>query len=198
MTSKPDKSKSGLIREQPLTYDDYAALDDGNRYELLGGKLELMSPAPTIKHQVISFEMQKRMASTCELEYLILYSPVDLILSATDVCQPDLVMIHRTRLDILSARGIEGIPDLVVEIVSPSSLKRDKLRKLKLYAASGIPEYWIVDPAGGTLEQHMLYEGRYDLCNIYIGDESVRSERIACLSFTMEDIMNSIPDLPDR
>jgi Uma2 family endonuclease len=104
---KSDK-KEKIIREQPLTYDDYAAL------------------------------------------------PEDGILKSTEVRQPDIVMIHRNRLNIITKRGIEGASDLVVEILSPSSIKRDKVSKLKSYAQYKIPEYWIVDPSNGILEQYIL------------------------------------------
>lgn len=110
-----------------MTYNDYALLDDGNRYELVSGKLELMSPAPSVTHQIISFEMQKTIGKSCEADYLILYAPIDVILSDMEVRQPDLVLIDRKHLDIVSNRGIEGAPDIVIEILSTSTLKRDKI-----------------------------------------------------------------------
>jgi Uma2 family endonuclease len=194
MASK--KTKQEIVREQPMTYDHYAALDDGNRYELVDGQLELMSPAPTVSHQVISFQIQKHIAHTCEKDYLILYAPVDLILSPTEVRQPDLVLIQRSRLHIISKRGIEGAPDLVVEILSPSTRRRDKIGKLKTYAKYQIPEYWIVEPESGTLEQYQCVDGIYQLTDIYSGEEVVGSIHIPCVSFTMEEIMRSIADLP--
>ncbi|MBW5446937.1 hypothetical protein GE107_12785 [Cohnella sp. CFH 77786] len=133
-----------------MTYHDYAALDDDNRYELVDGVLELLT-APAVPHQVLSFQLQRRIADTCENEYLILHSPIDVILSPTDVRQPDLVLI---------------------------------------------PEYWIVDPGNGTLEQYERFEGMYELTDIYEGEERVRSNRIPYVSFTMEEIMASLRDLP--
>ncbi|MEQ4482527.1 Uma2 family endonuclease [Cohnella silvisoli] len=143
-----ERDNQPIIREQQVTYDDYAQLpDDGKRYEVADGVLELMSPAPSPKHQVISYQMQTLLTNNCQLEYIIFASPVDLILSAKEVRQPDLVMVHRSRMEIITRRGIEGIPDLVAEILSPHSVKRDKQQKLKSYAAYQIPEYWIIDPA---------------------------------------------------
>lgn len=189
---KKDQSKF-RIKEHGLTYDDYAAIDDGNRYELASGQLELMSPAPSVTHQMLSFEMQKIISRSCESNYIILNAPIDVILSATEVRQPDLVLIQRNRIDILSKRGVEGAPDLVVEILSPSSLKRDKIHKLKSYAYYGIPEYWIVDPATGVLEQFILQDDRYELINIFQGTEPVTSPNIPCISFTMAGIIDKIP-----
>lgn len=198
MNHKSSNQKPEIIKEISLTYEDYAAIDDGNRYELTEGQLELMSPAPSITHQIISFELQKKITISCELDYLILYAPVDVILSSTEVRQPDIVLVKRNRLDIVSNRGIEGAPDLVIEILSPSTLKRDKIDKLEVYARFHIPEYWIVDPNSGVLEQFVLREERYELHDIFQQDELITSPNIPCVSFTMDMIMEKIPDLSDR
>ncbi|GGB36338.1 Uma2 family endonuclease [Virgibacillus dakarensis] len=184
-----------MIKESNLTYDDYASIDDGNRYELVNGQLELMSPAPAVTHQLISHQMQKIITHSCESDYFILYAPVDVILSSKEVRQPDLVLLHRSRIDILRNRGIEGAPDLVVEILSPSTLKRDKIDKLKTYARYKIPEYWIVEPASGMLEQYTLQDEQYTIFNVFQHNDNVSSPNVSCISFTMEEIMNNIPDI---
>lgn len=192
---KPDEH----VKEGRLTYDDYAALPDqeGVHYELVDGVLELMTPSPTAKHQVISARMQFLLTQTCDEDYLILDAPMDVILSRHEVRQPDLIMIHRSRLSIVTKRGIEGPPDLVVEILSPSTVKRDKVGKLKTYEKYGIPEFWIVEASGTYLEQYVLKDERYELAEVFSGDEPVRSDRLPCVSFTMNDILRKIPDLPD-
>lgn len=199
---KPNKSpnkKPDIVREQPMTYGDYAELpDDGNRYELVEGVLEMMSPSATIKHQMISFQIQKKLSQSCEDEYYILNAPLDVILSPTEVRQPDLVMIHRDRIHIMKNHGIEGAPDLVVEILSPSSIRRDKVSKLKSYAFYAIPEYWIVDPGNSTLEQYVLHEQSYELIEVYDENEIIQSNHIPCVSFSMNEIMNKIPELYDH
>jgi len=185
-----------IIREHPVTYDAYAAMpDDGQRYELDDGVLELLS-APTPKHQIVSSQMHFLLTSSCHSEYLVLASPVDLILSPTEVRQPDLVMIHRSKLDIITARAIEGIPDLVVEIVSPHSVKRDRQRKRKVYEAYRIPEYWIVDPANASLEQYLLAGEKYELANLYDREETVLSARLPCVEFTMGSILEAAQGVP--
>ncbi|ALX50032.1 Uma2 family endonuclease [Lentibacillus amyloliquefaciens] len=184
-----------LIKETNLTYDDYASIDDGNRYELVEGQLELMSPAPSVTHQMISSQMQKKITESCESDFFILNAPIDVILADNEVRQPDLVLIHRKRLNILSNRGVIGPPDLVVEILSPSTLKRDKIDKLNTYANFGIPEYWIVEPKVGTLEQYSLHDDQYRLIDIFQDSEPVTSPDIPCISFTMAGIMERIPSL---
>lgn len=192
--SKKDKDK---IKETVLTYEDYSQIDDGNRYELANGELVLMSPAPSVTHQIISFQMQKRISQSCDSDYLILNSPIDVILSITEVRQPDLIIISKKRLNIVRKHGIEGPPDLVVEISSPSSRKRDKVDKLKSYAYYGILEFWIVEPELGTLEQYLLHETHYDLTEIFQNNEIITSPNIPCISFTMAEIMEKVPELRD-
>jgi Uma2 family endonuclease len=190
--------KPKIIREQSLTYEDYARLpEDGNRYELVDGVLEMMTPSATTKHQMVSAQIQKQLVQSCENEYFILDAPLDVILSPKEVRQPDLIIIHRSRVDIIKMRGIEGAPDLVVEILSPSSLKRDKISKLKSYAYYKIPEYWIVEPSNGSLEQFVLHESGYELVEVYTKDEKVKSDHMHCISFSMNDVMSKIPDIPD-
>ncbi|MCJ7842045.1 Uma2 family endonuclease [Lederbergia sp. NSJ-179] len=200
MYDKGKKEVSGhdLLKEKNLTYEDYASIDDGLRYELADGQLELMSPGASVTHQMLSFEMQKVIAKSCESEYLILCAPLDVILAPKEVRQPDLILVHRQRMNIIKKHGIEGPPDLVVEILSPSSIKRDKMDKLETYALYQIPEYWIVEPQTGILEAYILQGKQYKLANIFLEDEIVTSPHIPCLSFTMAEIMDKIPDLEDE
>lgn len=185
--------KRHKIKEEGLTYEDYANLDDENRYELVQGQLELMSPSPSTIHQMISFELQKNIANHCEQDYFIFYAPIDVILSPIEVRQPDIVLVSRKRINIITNRGIEGNPDLVIEILSPSSLKRDKIDKLKTYAQFSIPEYWIVEPNSNMLEQYLLTKGRYEIINVFKDDEQLSSPTIECISFTMSDVIKNIP-----
>jgi Uncharacterized protein conserved in cyanobacteria len=187
-----------LIKESPVTYEMYAEMvDDGNRYEISDGVLELMSPAPTPTHQSVSQELLFSLNASCRNEYIIYSSPIDVILSATEVRQPDLIMIHRSRMDIIGERGINGAPDLVVEITSKHSRRRDKVQKRIAYAKYGVSEYWIIDLVGFTLEQYVLDGERYELAEVYAEDETIRSEAVACASFSMNEIIRSLPIHPD-
>ena len=150
---KKKKSNQNILKESGLTYEDYAALDNQNRYELVKGQLELMSPSPTTTHQLLVSEINEHLSSKCKSDYFIFFAPIDVILSSNEVRQPDIALVDRKRIDILTNRGIEGAPDLIIEILSPSSLKRDKIDKLKTYDHFSIPEYWIVDPKSVSLEQ---------------------------------------------
>ncbi|WP_127583640.1 Uma2 family endonuclease [Paenibacillus koleovorans] len=196
MSEEEEKKKPDLVREQPVSYETYAAMpDDGNRYEVVDGKLELMSPGPVFAHQSVSGELEFLLKNSCRSDYVICDAPLDLILSDTDIRQPDLMMIHRSRLSILTRRGVEGAPDLVVEILSPGSRKRDKVGKARTYAKYGVPEYWIVDPDAVTLERYLLQEGKamFELEDLFEENDTVASDKLPCVSFCVKELFADIP-----
>jgi Uma2 family endonuclease len=90
-------------------------------------------------------------------------APVDVVLDSENIVQPDIVFVTATRLSIIERRGILGVPDLLVEIVSPSSVRRDRYDKRQLYARFGVKEYWIADPANKSLEVLSLKAAGYEL-----------------------------------
>ncbi|WP_135553441.1 Uma2 family endonuclease [Paenibacillus cymbidii] len=192
------KTYEEVIKESPVTYDLYANMaDDGNRYEIADGVLELMSPSPTTTHQSIIAGLHLKLNESCRNEFIIFLSPIDVILSDTEVRQPDIVMIHRTRKSIISNRGINGAPDLVVEVASEHSRRRDKVQKRIAYAKYGVPEYWIVDLSNFTLEQYVLHGDRYELIEVYAEDDTIHSITAPCASFSMKEIVQSLPIHPD-
>ena len=196
--NKKKKTYEDVIKESPVTYELYAnMIDDGNRYEISDGVLELMSPSPTFTHQSIIYELQYLLNNSCRNDFIIVSSPIDVILSETEVRQPDIVMIQRSRMSIISNRGINGAPDLVVEVTSVHSRKRDKVRKRIVYAQYGVPEYWIVDLANFTLEQYVRVENRYELVELYEGEDTIHSQTVPCASFSMNGIVQSLPLPPD-
>lgn len=149
--------------KKKLTYSDYATIpDDGKRYEVLEGGL-LVTPAPSPLHQRVSFRLQRQLADYFGARSLgeVFNAPIDVILSDHDIIQPDLVIVDRP--ERVSTRGIEGAPLLVVEILSPSTRKRDRTVKARRYAALGIPHFWLVDPDAHRLECYRAEGTRYSL-----------------------------------
>ncbi len=178
-----------LIKESGWTYEDYAKLpDNGNQYEIVAGMLEL-KPSASTSHQRISVQILKQLLDSCENDYIIIAAPMDVILSVQDTRQPDILMVHRSRARIVQEHAVVGPPDLVIEILSPSSIKRDRTMKLRTYAQFGVPEYWIADPIHMTIEQYSLTRtGQpYELLNVYTAEEYVESERIRCVRFKVGD-----------
>ena len=147
-----------------LTYQDYLELpDDGRRYEIHQGELSV-APAPGTAHQRSSGNLYSVLRQHVKSHHLgeLLYAPVDCILDDATIVQPDLIFMPNDRLALISERGIEGPPTLVVEILSRYSIRIDRVRKLQLYAHYGVPYYWIVDNEVRTIEAFRLVDGRYD------------------------------------
>jgi Uma2 family endonuclease len=148
-----------------LTYRDYAALpDDGKRYEVHDGELSVMT-APTSDHQIVSARLFTTLHRHVEARRLglVLYAPLDVILSDTTIVQPDIVYLDRERLPALERRGVEGPPTLVIEILSPTTAATDRSRKRALYTRYGVPNFWLVDPDVRVIEAYVLRGGEYAL-----------------------------------
>jgi Uma2 family endonuclease len=140
-------------RSVRLTYSDYLGFpEDGRRHEVLDGD-HYVTAAPYIRHQVVQQRLNFALSLIVEPAQLgqILSAPVDVLLSRHDIAQPDLLFIARERLEILTERNVQGAPDLVVEILSGSSLRLDREVKLEAYERTGVREYWIVDTAQDTI-----------------------------------------------
>ena len=148
------------------TFADYMAWDDGARYELIDGIAYAMSPSPNWIHQNICVKIVSRIANFLEGKPCMVFaSPFDVRLNADGeddtVVQPDiLVVCDRKKLDP-KGYGYRGAPEMVVEIVSPSTARMDRLVKYKKYQQFGVKEYWIVYPATRTVEVHLLANGQY-------------------------------------
>ena len=131
-----------------LTYEDYVLFpEDGLRHEILDGE-HYVTPAPFIRHQLVSGRLHSRLGPFIEKHRLgvVLYAPVDVILSPHDIAQPDLLFISHERAGILTEPNVQGAPDLVIEILSKKTRRRDEHLKLELYGRYGVLEYWMVDP----------------------------------------------------
>ena len=132
-----------------LTYDDFVLFpDDGKRHELIDGE-HYVTPSPNLKHQKVSGHLYLLIGGWLEDHPIgqIYYAPFDVVFSSHDVVEPDLLYLSNARLaDVLTPANVKGAPDLVIEIGSPGTRKRDETLKRRLYERSGVSEYWIVDP----------------------------------------------------
>jgi len=154
-----------------LTYDDYVRFpDDGLRHELIDGE-HYVSPSPIPLHQRVSRRLQRKLEDYFEPLRLgeVFNAPVDVILTNHDVVVPDLVVVAKASQ--ISAKAVEGAPLLVVEILSPSSVRRDRRLKFDRYAVLGIVHYWIVDPTAHVIDCYRLKEPRYEPVVRVSGDE---------------------------
>jgi Uma2 family endonuclease len=146
-----------------LTYGDYLALpDDGLRRELIGGTI-YMSPSLMPRHKKVALRLVLSLGTFVESSGLgeLYFAPLDIVLSPHDVVQPDVIFVAPERLHIVGKRGIQGAPDLVVEILSPATRRYDQQRKYRLYEHAGVREYWLLDPATASVTVHRLAARRY-------------------------------------
>jgi Uma2 family endonuclease len=157
------------------TYDDYLLLpDDGQRYEVLYGVL-CVTPAPRPKHQRGVSRLGRFLGTFVDSHRLgeVFVAPLDVKLPAgiSNPVEPDIVFFRRGNLPGEEDSFFEGVPDLIAEVLSPRTRRRDRTIKLKAYQEAGVPEYWIVDPEARTVEVYVLKDGRYvELCRGGVGD----------------------------
>lgn len=137
-----------------MTVDEFFALpDDGKRYELLDGVVEEMT-APNTKHQRVIGRLYVILVAILQDMALgeVLLAPYDVVLDDFTVLQPDLVYVSRGNASVITEANARGAPDLVIEVLSPSTRRKDVVRKSRLYARAGVPFYWIVDPEVDRIE----------------------------------------------
>jgi Uma2 family endonuclease len=146
-----------------LTYEDLLELpDDDQRHELIDGVHYVMS-SPALRHQRVvmrlGLSLGNFLGSTGVGE--VFFVAVDVVLSPYDVVVPDLVFVSEERRHLLREKNIPGAPDLIAEVLSPSTRHRDRLLKRRLFEREGVREYWILDPEKDTARIHRLVPGGY-------------------------------------
>jgi len=131
-----------------LTVEDYRATPEGTRYQLIEGELYAMSPSPKYTHQLIIWNLVGVFTRYLERHPVgrAFVAPFDVFLSENDVVQPDVFFVATAGLAAVQEDGIHGPPDLVIEILSPSTAQLDKKQKRRIYAKAGVKELWLVDP----------------------------------------------------
>ncbi len=153
------------LRPEPirLNYGDYCALpNDGKRYEILDGGLHV-SPSPRTIHQEVVGRLYEILVVHAREHELgrVFFAPFDVLLSHTDIVQPDVIFVARANASVITEANIRGIPELVVEVLSPSNPTYDTRDKRHVYARCGVPFYWMVDPQNKTLTELQLVEDDY-------------------------------------
>jgi Uma2 family endonuclease len=159
----------------PYRADDYWKLPEGEPVELIRGRL-IMSPSPTPLHQIVISSLSRVLQQAEDkADGLMIFAPMDVFFSDDTILQPDLLYISKGRRDMVGER-ITGAPDLVIEVLSRGTSRRDKTEKLDLYAKYGVAEYWMVDPVSQVIEFLMLDQGRYVM--MQSSDNRYQSQRL--------------------
>jgi Uma2 family endonuclease len=176
-----------------FTYEDYRTAPPDRRYELLDGDL-VMTPAPNLKLQRAQVRLGEPLARFVRENALgeFFFAPCDVVLSDTDVVQPDLLFVSRDRRHLLSGGdNVRGAPDLVVEILSPATADRDRGYKRALYAKHGVKEYWLVDPAAETVAILRLRGGALVVAHTFGRNETLRSPLLAGFELALDEVFSS-------
>ena len=172
------------------TYEDYCQLPDDRRYELIDGEFYEMAPSPSSIHQRTLLKLARLIADFVESRLLgvVYIAPLDVILSENDTTQPDILFVSAGREGIITQRACEGPPDLVVEVLSPSTSRRDLGIKRRRYDLFGVREYWLVDPVARSIEVLVLRDGEFVSLGVYAGGMSPDSEVMPGLVFAVSSI----------
>ena len=172
-----------------FTYEDYKQTPDDTRYELLDGELILV-PAPRVTHQMTSGSIFARLYFFVTENDLgkVFSAPTDVVLSDFNVLQPDILFISNERLHVMTEANIRGAPDLVIEVLSPSTAQRDRTIKRELYAQHGVPEYWQADNDAKHVQVLTLVDGEYEVAGIYGEGQTVVSPLLPDLRLAVDDL----------
>ena len=178
-----------MVTKTKLTYQDYAKTPDDERYELIDGEL-LVVPAPNIAHQGSHASLGSLMWSFVRQHDLgrVFLAPTDVVLSDTDVVQPDVLFISKEREHIISEANIQGAPDLVVEILSPSTSSRDWREKRQLYAEHGVGEYWTADASNKVVYVMLLKNGVLEIVETYASGDVLTSPTLKGFEVSVDDL----------
>ena len=179
-----------IDRTREWTLDDYLMLGEMNTpCQLINGEL-IVSPSPTPYHQTVLSNLNDLLKTEAKKTgSIVLFAPMDLYVDRKNVFQPDLIYISKENKNIITHRAIEGVPDLIVAIISPSNIFSDRNTKKKVYQKIGVKEYWIVDPANQTLEIYLGDQANPEVPHLYlVGEGQVTSTVILSLGFDLKTI----------
>jgi len=175
-----------------LSFEEFRQLpSDGKRYELVRGEVHV-TPAPATRHQAILQNLSGNLWSHVIKNHLgeVWTAPLDVRLSGEMALQPDLVFISNARTGIIQENWIAGAPDLVVEVLSPSTATYDRTAKLPIYADAGVPEVWLVDSQAKTVEVLKIQGKKYLVETSLAGDQVLTSNLFPGWRLPLRDLFD--------
>jgi Uma2 family endonuclease len=179
---------TSVTGRSPKTVSDWLALPDDVRAELIDGEI-LVTPSPSFRHQDILGRVYRAIASWIEAGGggRVAPAPVDVHLPSGAVVQPDVVFVASANLGVIHD-VVRGVPDLLVEVVSPSRPERDVFVKRDLYARNGVPEYWIVRPDESSVEVLRLAGTSYRPAGYFLRGAEIRSPMLSGFALPTDDV----------
>ncbi len=174
-------------RNIKFTVKDYMSIQDDKRYELIEGELVVV-PSPSLDHQRMVTRLWASLSEFVGERRLgeVLVAPLDIVLSDYDVLQPDVMFVSTERAYIKAPNSIRGAPDLVIEILSPSTEQRDRTTKRNIYARYGVQEFWLVSLEEHSVEVLALGEEGYKTHGVYRTEEAISSPLLEGLSLPVK------------
>lgn len=176
--------------DKKYTYQDYLEMPEepGYLFEVLDGRL-VKEPAPSVPHQRASRRLQRILEDyfwTVDPEGEIFYAPLEVTLDDTNVVQPDILYVSGEQKAVVEYARVGGSPALIVEILSPSTIRKDRLKKLQIYQRAGVKHYWLVNPEEKTLECYSLREGLFAVVASGMDEDIVEHPEFPGLSVNLK------------
>jgi Uma2 family endonuclease len=160
-----------------LTYADYLLFpDDGLRHEIIDGE-HYVTASPVTRHQRILLNVSHLIQSYLDVHPIgeLFFAPIDVLLSENDIVVPDLIFISRERSRVVTRKNVQGAPDLIVEILSPSNRSRDEELKRSLYERAAVQEYWLVDPERDVVVVNRRTQAGFNALEAYDSTQTMRT-----------------------
>lgn len=177
------------------TYADYLTWPDEERWEIIDGEPYAMTPAPSLKHQRIVTRLAKSFGYLLDKKPCEPFvSPTDVVLDEFNIVQPDLIVVCDKGK--MTDANIQGAPDLVVEIISPSTGRKDRREKKALYERFGVREYLLIHPEDETVERYSLVDGKYAGPDVFGWDETMRLSAFPELELQLWEVFSK--ELPQK
>ncbi len=177
-----------VMDQTSYTYEDYKGFPDDLRCEIINGQVYDMTPAPSTKHQRSAGKIYRLVGNYLEgkahhCQFFI--APTDVVLADDQVVQPDVFLVCDEKK--IQDKAIFGAPDVVFEVLSPATGKKDRSKKMKLYRRFGVLEYFLVDPDNELVEKYVFTQGQIGFVESYEGDEAFSIDTIG-LELTAKDL----------
>jgi hypothetical protein len=174
------KDANSKVKEQS---GNYSFIEE--RYEIINGVRYDFLSSPKFVHQKLLGNLHIAMNNACCLDGEIILAPMDVHFDEENILQPDIIYVANENRHIIRDGFVFGVPDLVVEILSTSTARKDKTVKKAAFEKFGVGEYWVFDPSYQTVDQFVLQGGRYDLVRTLVPNDTLTSPRIPCHSIEL-------------
>lgn len=172
---------------EQFTYEKYSQLTDDQRMEIIDGVVYDMSPSPNVKHQEIVGHVYTHIREHLQGKPCKPFvAPLDIVLDDINVVEPDIFVVCDP--DKITEKNIKGAPDLIIEVLSPSNVIKDRRTKKWLYEQHGVKEFIIISPMEESAERYWLIDGKYGLPELYNWDENFNSKLFPELLFDLRVI----------